>query len=62
MNANSGAFAIHKNARISAQKARLVVDLIRNKRVDDALNILSFCNKKAALLVKKSIVICYCKR
>lgn len=45
--------AIHKGARISAQKARLVVDQIRGKSVDDALNILAFSSKKGAGLVKK---------
>jgi len=45
--------AIHRGARISAQKARLVANLIRGKKVEDALDILSFSNKKAAGLVKK---------
>jgi large subunit ribosomal protein L22 len=40
-------------APLSAQKARLVVDQIRGKRVDEALNILAFSNKKAATIVKK---------
>ncbi|MCK4608637.1 MAG: 50S ribosomal protein L22 [Gammaproteobacteria bacterium] len=45
--------AIHKNARISAQKVRLVVDQIRGLQVEKALDILSFSTKKAADLVKK---------
>ncbi len=45
--------AIHNGARISAQKARLVVDQIRGKNVEEALNILTFSTKKAAVLVKK---------
>lgn len=45
--------ATHNGARISAQKARLVVDQIRGKAVGEALNILAFSNKKAAVLVKK---------
>ncbi|MFP5074532.1 50S ribosomal protein L22 [Neisseria sp. WLZKY-1] len=45
--------ASHKNARISAQKARLVADLIRGKDVAQALNILAFSPKKGAELVKK---------
>lgn len=40
-------------ARISAQKARLVADQIRGKKVDEALNILTFSSKKAAELIKK---------
>jgi large subunit ribosomal protein L22 len=45
--------AKHKGARVSAQKARLVVDQIRGKRVDEALNILAYSSKKSANLVKK---------
>ncbi|OFM29530.1 MULTISPECIES: 50S ribosomal protein L22 [Neisseria] len=45
--------AQHKNARISAQKARLVADLIRGKDVAQALNILVFSPKKGAELIKK---------
>ena len=42
-----------KYARISAQKARLVADLIRGQRVEQALNTLSFSTKKGAGIVKK---------
>ena len=45
--------ATHKNARISAQKARLVVRLIRTMSVSDALNNLDHTGKKAAFFVKK---------
>lgn len=45
--------AQHKNARISAQKARLVADLIRGKDVAQALNILTFSPKKGAELIRK---------
>ncbi|CDZ16367.1 50S ribosomal protein L22 [Candidatus Johnevansia muelleri] len=41
------------NARISTQKARLLADKVRGKLVYDALNILSFYNKKAAIIIKK---------
>ncbi|CAM2802095.1 50S ribosomal protein L22 [Vibrio rarus] len=47
------ALAKHNFARISPQKARLVADQIRGKNVDQALEILTFSNKKAAVLVKK---------
>jgi large subunit ribosomal protein L22 len=40
-------------ARISAQKARLVADQIRGKKVDEALNLLTFSGKKAADVIKK---------
>ena len=46
-------FAQHNNARISAQKARLVADMIRGKDVALALNILTFSPKKGAELIKK---------
>jgi hypothetical protein len=45
--------AVHKYAKTSAFKARLVADQIRSKSVEEALNILSFSNKKASVLVKK---------
>ncbi|EPH3999631.1 50S ribosomal protein L22 [Morganella morganii] len=45
--------AMHRHARSSAQKVRLVADLIRGKKVSQALEILTFTNKKAAGLVKK---------
>lgn len=44
------------NAHISAQKCRLVVDQIRGKNVESAINILSFSTKKAAVLVKKVLM------
>lgn len=45
--------AIHKYAKISAQKARLVADQIRGLPVEKALEILQFSSKKAAGLVAK---------
>ncbi len=42
-----------KQTRLSAQKCRLVCDLIRGLPVDRALNVLKFSNKKAAAVVKK---------
>lgn len=41
--------------RSSAQKMRLVVDLIRGKNVSKALEILNYLNKKSAVLVKKTL-------
>ncbi len=41
-----------RNVRISAQKARLVADQVRNMPVGRALQLLTFSNKKAAHLVK----------
>lgn len=42
-----------KNARISAQKCRLVADQIRGIPVDKAIQVLEFSPKKAAGIVKK---------
>ena len=42
-----------RNARMAAQNVRLVADQIRGQRVERAINILTFSNKKAAALVKK---------
>lgn len=48
--------AIHRGARISAQKTRLVADPIRGLPVDKALNVLTFSPKKAAGIVKKVVL------
>jgi large subunit ribosomal protein L22 len=48
--------AIHRGARISAQKTRLVADQIRGLPVDKALNVLTFSPKKAAGIVKKVVL------
>ena len=45
--------AVVRYVRISPQKARLVVDLIRGKRVEEALRILDFTRKKASGIVTK---------
>ncbi|MDO8414599.1 MAG: 50S ribosomal protein L22 [Agitococcus sp.] len=42
-----------RGAPISAQKARLVADLVRGMPVEQALNTLEFSTKKAAQFVKK---------
>jgi len=44
-----------RGARLSAQKGRLVADLVRGKPVDKALNILNFTQKKAAAIIKKAL-------
>jgi len=40
-------------SRISAQKARLVANLIRGKKVFEAINILTFSPKHGARIIKK---------
>jgi large subunit ribosomal protein L22 len=42
-----------RGVRLSAQKGRLVADLIRGKKVDQALNILAFTPKRGAVIIKK---------
>lgn len=45
--------AVLRGVRLSAQKGRLVADMIRGKPVEEALNILNFTPKKAALIIRK---------
>ena len=45
--------AVLRGARLSAQKGRLIADLIRGKSVAEALDVLTFSPKKGADLVKK---------
>ncbi|AAM25430.1 MAG: 50S ribosomal protein L22 [Caldanaerobacter subterraneus] len=45
--------AIARYVRISPRKARLVLNLIRGKHVDEALAILKFTPKKASKIVEK---------
>ena len=45
--------AVLRGVRLSVDKGRLVADLIRGKKVDQALNILAFTQKKGAVIVKK---------
>lgn len=45
--------AILRSVHLSAQKGRLIANLIRGKRVDKALNILAFSPQKGAVVIKK---------
>jgi large subunit ribosomal protein L22 len=47
--------SIVRGVRMSADKGRLVADLIRGKKVDQALSILTFTPRKAAVIVKKAL-------
>lgn len=42
-----------RGVHLSAQKGRLIADLIRGKKVDQALDILSFTPKKGAVIIKQ---------
>jgi len=45
--------ATHRFARISPQKARLVADMIRGRDYDDALALLQFSKKRAAVFIQR---------
>lgn len=47
--------AVLKGVHLSPQKARLVADMVRGKKVDQALNILTFCPKKGADIIKRVV-------
>ena len=47
--------AILRGVRLSAQKGRLVADMVRGKPVDQALNILAFSPKKGAQIIRKVV-------
>ena len=47
--------SILRGVRLSADKGRLVADLVRGRPVDQALNILTFTQKKAAGIIKKAL-------
>src|SRR5712692_1161023 len=47
------AHALARHVRMSPQKTRLVIDLIRGKRAEDALQILRFTKKRAARDIEK---------
>ena len=49
------ALARGRFVRGSARKMRQVVDLVRGKKVEDALNILRFTHKKSALNLEKVV-------
>ena len=50
------AVAIAKGVRIAPRKARLVIDLIRGKSVEEADRILANINKEAARMSRKVLV------
>ena len=51
--------ALKRYIGTSPRKMRLVVDLIRNKRVDEAVGILRFTNKNAAKVVEATVASAY---
>jgi large subunit ribosomal protein L22 len=53
--ANHQAMAVARNIRVSPRKLNLVAQQIRGKRVDRALNELTFSQKRIAGVVKKTL-------
>ena len=47
--------AIHRHARITARKARLIADQIRGRSVNDALELLEFAPQRAAFFYKRLV-------
>ena len=45
--------AVSKHLRVSPQKTRLVADMVRGKKVDEALILLRYTPKKSARLITK---------
>ncbi|MDR2165018.1 MAG: 50S ribosomal protein L22 [Zoogloeaceae bacterium] len=45
-----------RGVRLSAQKGRLVADLVRGKPIAHALDILAFCPKKGADVIRKVVL------
>ena len=45
--------AVHRHAQISARKVRPIADMIRGKRVDEALAILKYQPQRGARLLEK---------
>ena len=53
LNEVAGARATHRFARLSASKARAVLNLIRDEDIDRAAEILQFCDRGAAEVISK---------
>lgn len=47
--------ASHKHARISPRKARLLMDLVRGRDVDEAISMLKFAKQRASGMVERVI-------
>ncbi len=45
----------HRFARIAPRKARLLMDMIRGRDVDDAINILRFSKQRASGMIEKVV-------
>src|SRR5205823_2763948 len=54
--ADKGARAVVRHVRMSPRKMRIVANMVRGKRVDDAMNMLRVMPKKAAVVIRKLLV------
>ena len=48
--------AVVRHVRMSPRKMRIVANMVRGKRVDDAMNLLRLMPKKAAFVIRKLLV------
>lgn len=51
--------AVKRYVKSSPRKMRLIVDLIRNKRVDEAIAILKFSKKKTSKIIESTVLSAY---
>ena len=47
---------VHRGARISPTKVRLVIDLVRGRNLEDALAVCELSKQRAAVFVKQSLL------
>ena len=47
--------ATHRFARISPRKARLLMNLIRGRNVDDAITLLKFSKQRSSVMIEKVV-------
>ena len=45
--------AVVRHVRMSPRKMRIIADMVRGKRVDEAMNLLRVIPKKAAVVIRK---------
>lgn len=48
--------AVVRHVRMSPRKMRIIADMVRGKRVDEAMNLLRVMPKKAAVVIRKLLV------
>lgn len=48
--------AVARNVRISPQKVMIILNSIRKRKLNEAINFVSFSNKKASFIIKKLLM------